>query len=290
MVCCAITGGSENHKRSAAVPVTPDQIADSAIEAAEAGASIVHIHVRDPATGAASMDNGLYSYVYKRIRESVPDLVINLTTGIGGRYVPGEVDPLLPGEGTTLTTPEMRASHVQKLRPDACSLDMGTMNLGNAAFINTPGHIRAIAAIAKEAGSKTELEVFDAGNIELAKAMIQSGDIEGPGLFQLCLGVSWGAPATIGSLLYLSSLLPENATWFAFGVGRNQFPVVAQSILTGGHVRVGLEDNLYLDEGLMAGSNAELVRKAVQIVELLGAKPASNSETRAMLNLQARSA
>lgn len=285
MICCAITGGSENYKRSKAVPVTPEQIATSAIDAAHSGASVVHIHVRNPETGAASMDVGLYAEVYHAVRAAVPDLVINLTTGIGGRYMPSKADPSIADIGTTIVTPERRAEHVVALRPDACSLDMGTMNLGSTAFLNTPDHIRAIAACAREAGAMTELEVFDAGHIELAKSMIAAGDIDGPGLFQLCLGVSWGAPATIDSMTYLCRLLPPEAIWFAFGVGRHQFPVAALTALLGGHVRVGLEDNLYLEEGVMAESNAQLVRKAGQIVKMLGFEVARPTEAREMLSL-----
>lgn len=287
MICCAITGGSENYKRSKAVPVTPDQIAESAIGAAKAGASVVHIHVRNPETGAASMDVRLYEDVYRAVRDAAPDLVINLTTGIGGRFVPSEVDPSVADVGTTIVTPERRAEHVVKLRPDACSLDMGTMNLGNTAFLNTPAHIRTIAALANRSGVMTELEVFDAGHIELAKSMMAAGDIAGPGLFQLCLGVSWGAPATMDTMSYLSRLLPPDAHWFAFGVGRHQFPVVAMTTLLGGHVRVGLEDNLYLDEGVMAESNAQLVEKAAQLVAMLGCEVATSTDARMLLGLNA---
>lgn len=283
MLCCAITGGSDNHLKSDAVPVSPAAIIESALGAAEAGASIVHVHVRDPETGKASMALDLYRQVYDAIRAGAPDLLINLTTGIGGRYVPGTDDVLVPGPGTTLSSPQTRAQHVAALCPDACSLDMGTMNLGSAAFINTPSHIAEIAAMARTAGAIAELEVFDAGGIELAKAMIADGRLDGPGLFQLCMGVSWGAPATPASLMFLASLLPPEALWFAFGVGRHQFPIVAQTILLGGHVRVGLEDNLYLDQGVPAETNAQLVAKAADIIRLLGCDVATASEARQML-------
>jgi uncharacterized protein (DUF849 family) len=286
MICCAITGGSENYKRSKAVPITPEQIATSAIEAAHSGASVVHIHVRNPETGEASMDVARYREVYEAVRTAVPDLIINLTTGIGGRFMPSKADPSIADVGTTIVTPERRVEHVVALQPDACSLDMGTMNLGSTAFLNTPDHIRTIAAHARQAGAMTELEVFDAGHIELAKSMIAAGDIEGPGLFQLCLGVSWGAPATIDSMSYLCRLLPPEALWFAFGVGRHQFPVVALTTLMGGHVRVGLEDNLYLEEGVMAVSNAQLVRKAGQMVKMLGCEVARPTEARELLGLK----
>jgi uncharacterized protein (DUF849 family) len=287
MICCAITGGSDNYRRSKAVPVTPEQIAESAIEAAHKGASVVHIHVRDPETGAASMDVGLYREVYGAVRAAVPDLVINLTTGIGGRFVPSEADPSVADAGTTIVTPQRRAQHVLELRPDACSLDMGTMNLGSTPFLNTPAHIRTIAALAREAGTMTELEVFDAGHIELAKSMMAAGEVCEPGLFQLCLGVSWGAPATVDSISYLSRLLPPKAIWFAFGVGRDQFPVVAMTMLLGGHVRVGLEDNLYLEQGVPAQSNAQLVMKAANIIELLGGEVACRADARQLLGLEA---
>lgn len=283
MICCAITGGSDNHLKSAAVPVTPAAIVESALGAAAAGASIVHIHVRDRETGKASMALDLYREVFSAIRAGAPDLVVNLTTGIGGRYVPGTDDVLVPGPGTTLSSPRARAQHVATLHPDACSLDMGTMNLGSAAFINTPPHIAEIAAIARAAGAIAELEVFDAGGIELAKAMMADGRLDGPGLFQLCMGVSWGAPATSASLMFLASLLPPDALWFAFGVGRHQFPIAAQTVLLGGHVRVGLEDNLYLDLGVPAETNAQLVEKAADIIRLLGCDVATAVEARRLL-------
>lgn len=285
IICCAVTGSGDTTGKNQAVPVTPRQIAESAIEAAQAGAAIVHLHVRDPQSGAPSMELALYRETVEIIRESRVDVIVNLTTGAGARFVPDPAEPSKGGPGTTFTTPARRVEHVLALTPEVCSLDIGSMNMGAHAFLNTPGHLAEMAAAVTEAGVVPELEVFEAGHVMLARAMIERGQLPAPPLFQLCLGVSWGQPATTEAMVYMKSLLPAGANWFAFGVGIRQFPMAAQAILLGGHVRVGLEDNLYLAKDVLAPSNAALVEKAVGIVRALGRSVASPDEARSILNI-----
>jgi uncharacterized protein (DUF849 family) len=285
MISCAVTGSADTPGKNPAVPVTPEQIATSALDAAKAGAAIVHIHVRDPKTGLPSMDGAHYAEVVDRIRASGTDVVINLTTGPGGRFVPSPGDPMKPGAGTTLRTPRQRVQHVLDLRPDICSLDMGSMNMGPNVFVNTPPILEAMATDIREAGVTPELEVFETGHLLLAKRMIETGFIKPPGMFQICLGIAWGQPATPEAMLYMRNLLPAGCTWFAFGISLHQFPMAAQAVILGGHVRVGLEDNLYLERGKLTPSNAALVAKAVKIVELLGCSVATPADARQMLGL-----
>ncbi len=287
ILCCAVTGSSDTVRLNPAVPVTPEQIARSAIEAADAGAAIVHVHVRDPETGKASMEVALYEEVVSRIRDSGRDVIINLTTGAGGRFNPGTDDPCQGAAGSTLSLPSKRTAHVVKLRPEICSLDMGSLNMGDFVFINTPPHLTEMAAAVQGAGAKPELEVFEAGHIRLARAMLERGVLKSPPLFQICLGVTWAQPATPDAIGYMQRLLPADATWFAFGVGAGQFPMAAVAPQLGGHVRVGLEDNLYLEKGVLAPSNAALVEKAAKIVRLIGSDVASVAEARQMLGLTA---
>lgn len=287
IICCAVTGGGDTVGKSPAVPVTPEQIATSCIDAAKAGAAIVHIHVRDPETGKPSMRLEYYREVVERIRASGTDVVINLTTGAGARLIPGADNPLEVAPGTTFVGPEKRSRHITALKPEICSLDMGSLNMGDWVFINTPAHISAIGAAAYAAGATPELEVFEAGHIMLARHLIEKGQLRGPGLFQICLGVRWAQPATVEALGYMRSLLPDDATWFAFGVAIAQFPIVAETVRLGGHVRVGLEDNLYLERGKLAPSNAALVEKAVGIIEGAGNAIATPAEARAVLDLRA---
>jgi len=288
IVSCAITGSADTPARNRAVPVTPSEIAASAIDAAKAGAAIVHIHVRDPQTTRPSMDPALYREVVERIRASGSDVLINLTTGPGARFIPGPDNPLSPGPGSTLSLPAERVRHVIDLAPEICSLDMGSMNMGNQVFMNTPPHLEAMAILIRDAGVMPELEVFEAGHLLLAKQMIETGHIKPPGLFQICLGISWGQPATPEALIYMRSLLPAGCVWFSFGISLHQFPIAAQTILLGGHVRVGLEDNLYLQKGKLAPSNAALVEKAAEIIDILGDQVATPAEARQMLCLEAR--
>jgi len=285
VVTCALTGSFETVDRNPAVPVTPEQIARSALEAASAGAAVVHIHVRDPKTGKPSMAPELYAETVERIRAADAALLLNLTSGPGGRFIPTLHEPQKPAPGSTLTTPEIRMRHIEQLKPQLCSLDVGSMNFGPHVFINTPTHLVDMARRAKAAGVKPELEAFDMGHIELAKKLIWDGLIDAPPLFQLCLGISYGAPATPEAMLAMRNNLPAGAVWSAFGISRLQFPMVAQTVLLGGHVRVGLEDNLYLDAGTLAPSNAALVEKAVKIIELLGANVASPAEARTLFGL-----
>ncbi len=249
MIACAVTGSADTPSRNPAVPVTPQQIAASAIDAAKAGAAIVHIHVRDPKTTKPSMDGTLYREVVERIRASGTDVLINLTTGPGARFIPGAEEPLKAAPGSTLALPAMRVQHVVELKPDICSLDMGSMNMGGQVFVNTPAHLEAMAVAIRDAGVTPELEVFEAGHLMLARKLIETGHIKAPGLFQICLGISWGQPATSEAVSYMRSLLPSDCVWFAFGISLHQFPIAAQTVLLGGHVRVGLEDNLYLEKG-----------------------------------------
>jgi 3-dehydrocarnitine:acetyl-CoA trimethylamine transferase len=285
MVSCAVTGSADTPARNPAVPVTPPEIAASALDAAEAGAAIVHIHVRNPQTTRPSMDPALYREVVERIRASNSDVLINLTTGPGARFIPGLDDPLKPASGSTLSLPAQRVRHVVELAPEICSLDMGSMNMGNQVFMNTPPHLEAMAISIRDAGVMPELEVFEAGHLLLAKQMIETGHIKPPGLFQICLGISWGQPATPEAVIYMRNLLPPAAIWFAFGISLHQFPIAAQTVLLGGHVRVGLEDNLYLEKGSFAPNNASLVEKAVNIINILGEEAATPNEARQMLRL-----
>jgi 3-dehydrocarnitine:acetyl-CoA trimethylamine transferase len=283
MISCAVTGSADTPAKSSAVPVTPQQIAQSSIDAAKAGASIVHIHVRDPLTGRPSMDGALYGEVVDRIRSSGVDVLINLTTGPGARFTPDAEDPLKPSPATNLKPPSQRVAHILRLLPDICSLDMGSMNMGGYVFVNTPSYLEAMAIAIRDAQVLPELEVFEAGHLLLARRMIETGHIRAPGLFQICLGIAWGQPATPEAMAYMRSLLPKDSPWFAFGISLHQFPMVAQAVLLGGHVRVGLEDNLYLAKGELAPSNAALVEKAARLVELLGDSVATPAETRHML-------
>ncbi|WP_426133680.1 3-keto-5-aminohexanoate cleavage protein [Pseudomonas sp. PWP3-1b2] len=285
IVTCAITGNLTKPEQHPGLPVTPQQIATSALEAAEAGAAVAHIHVRDPQSGQPSMDLSLYREVMELIRKDNKGLIINLTTGPGGRFVPGDMDPRVAGPGTTLLPPHRRVEHIAALKPDICSLDLNTMNSGSQVVINTPKNVRRMASIIREAGVKPELEIFDSGDIRLALDLMADGTLEGPGLWTFVLGVKYGFPATPETMLYARSLLPVNAMWGAFGIGRDEFPMVAQAWLCGGHVRVGLEDNIYIAKGVLAKDNAELVERACDIVKSMGGRIATAMEARVQLGL-----
>jgi uncharacterized protein (DUF849 family) len=286
MISCAVTGSADTPGRNPAVPVTPAQIAQSALDAAKAGAAIVHIHVRNPETTRPSMNPAHYREVVERIRSSGSDVLINLTTGPGARFMHDENDPSKPSADSTLKSPEDRVSHVVELRPDICSLDMGSLNMGDRVFINTPKHLQAMAIAIKDAGVMPELEVFETGHLLLAKRFIENGFVKPPGMFQICLGISWGQPATTEAMTYMRNLLPPNSPWFAFGISLHQFPMVAQTVLLGGHPRVGLEDNIYLEKGKLAPSNAALVEKAGNIIEILGDHVATPADARQILGLK----
>ena len=294
MIACAVTGSADTPGKNPAVPVTPAQIAQSAIDAATAGAAIVHIHVRDPETGIFSMETRHYREVVKRIRESQVDVIVNLTCGMGGYIVVGEQGLKdTPAPGSDFVTQEDRMRHVIDLchegryRPDIATLDCGSLNFGdgNRAYVSTPNYLRQGAAIAKDLGVKPELEVFDTGNLWFVKQMIKEGLLTAPSLLQLCMGIPWGVPADVGHLLAMVGSLPENCNWGTFAISRMQMPWVAQSVLLGGNVRVGLEDNLYLSKGVYA-SNAQLVEKARTIVEAMGARILTAAQAREKLQLR----
>ena len=285
IISCAVTGNITNIKQHPGLPCTPEQIALACIGAARAGAAIAHIHVRYP-DGRPSMELEHYREVVDRIRASDTDVIINLTTGPGQRFVPSEDDPKIAAPGTTLTTPERRMEHVVALRPEICSLDLNTMFAGASVVINTPRNVRIMAQLAREAGTLPELEVFDTGDIHLANDLIAEGTLPSPSLFQIVLGIKYGANAAPGTLAYLRTLLPSNSNWAAFGTGRSEFPMLMQAWLLGGHVRVGLEDNIYLKKGVLAPDNAALVSKAVHLLTELDAQIATPAQAREILGLK----
>jgi uncharacterized protein (DUF849 family) len=286
IITCAVTGAGDTTSRSNLVPITPRQVADAAIEAANAGAAVVHVHVRDPETGAGSRDPALFREAVDMIRDSGVDMIINLTAGMGGDWVPSEEDPSLPGPGSDMIGPEERLAHVIDCKPDICSLDCGTMNFaGDYAYINTAPFLRRMAEMVQEIGVKPELEVFDLGQIRLARSLIDDGLIDAPPMFQLCLGIPWGAGADTETMTAMKQALPPGALWAGFGISRMQMPMVAQAVLLGGNVRVGLEDNIYLDKGVLA-SNGMLVERAVEIIERMGARVLGADEARAKIGLK----
>lgn len=291
ILSCAVTGSGNTTDRSEHVPVTPEQIANAAIEAAKAGATIAHCHVRDPQTGAGSRDPALYREVVDRIRSSDTDVIINLTSGMGGDIVIGnlEAGEILSENGTDMVSAEERLIHVEQLLPELCTLDCGTMNFAEADYVmtNTPGMLESMAKKVQKLGVKPELEVFDTGHLWFAKHMLAQGWLDEPPLFQICLGIPWGAPADTPHMKTMVDALPDGANWAAFGIGRMQMPMVAQAVILGGHVRVGLEDNLYLERGVLA-TNAQLVEKARKIIELLGARVITPEQGRAKLKLKKR--
>jgi len=284
ILTCAVTGSAALSKNSRYVPITPEQIANEAIGAARAGAASVHIHVRDPETGAPSSKLELYDEVMQRIRASDTDVIINLTAGVGASF-----DPPLDESGTasqTVQPPHVRTDHVSRLRPDICTLDVATMNIGERAIVNTRPHLIAMSWAIQAAGVKPELEVFDIGHVGVAVRLLEEGHLPKPPFFQFCLGIAGGAPATTEAMLLMRSLVPAGTLWSAFGISRFQMPMVAQSVILGGHCRVGLEDNLFLDRGVLAKGNVPLVERAVEIIRALGAEPATPDEAREMLSLE----
>jgi uncharacterized protein (DUF849 family) len=265
--------------------VTPEEIANECIAAAKAGAAVAHIHVRDIETKAATMDLKLYREVVTRLRASDTDILINLTCGPGAFYIPSVDNPQVAGPGSDLATPEARVAHILELKPDICSVDVVTFNHGGRVFMNTAAHLEQMLELIKSVGTKPELEAFDLGNVLHAKDLLKRGLIDGPGLFQFCLGIPWGAPATVESMSYLRSHLPDDAIWAGFGVAAMEFPMAAATVLLGGHVRVGLEDNIFLERGKHAEGNAPLVARAVDIIESIGDRVATPDEAREILGL-----
>ena len=287
IVTCAVTGAGDTLGKHPEVPVTPEQISNAAIAAAKAGASVAHIHVRDPETGLGSRDVNLFKEVVERIRDSETDVVINLTAGMGGDWVPSEENPSMPGPGTDMIGPEERLAHLKEIHPEICTLDSGTMNFGNGneIYISPPGYLREMASMIQEWGVKPELEVFELGQIRFAKQMIKEGLINEPPMFQICLGIPWGAEQTVDSMKVMKDELPTNASWASFGIGRMQMPMAAAAVAMGGNVRVGLEDNLYLEKGVLA-SNDQLVTRVIEIIQRMGSRVLSPKETRDKLKLK----
>ena len=285
IITCAVTGNLTTPEQTPYLPITPEQIADACLGAADAGAAIVHIHVRDPQTGRPSMLLDHYVEVVRRIRARNPELILNITTGPGGRFVPSKDDPKVAAEGTTLSVPEKRVEHIAALRPDICTLDLNTMNSGKEVVINTPDNVRRMAKVIAEAGVKPEIELFDSGDIALMNDLLANGTLQGPPLCSFVMGVRYGFQASPETVLYARNLLPRDAEFTAIGIGKTSFTSVAQSYLAGGHVRVGLEDAVYLSRGQLAKSNAEMVAKARRIVEDLGGATATVEEARRIVGL-----
>lgn len=290
-ITCAVTGSGGSQDRSPHVPRSPKEIAESAIEAARAGAAIVHCHVRDPESGAPSRRLDLYREVTERIRDAEVDVVLNLTAGMGGDITFGSTEAPLPVNkaGTDMIGAEERVAHVADCLPEICTLDCGTMNFAEADYVmtNTPGMLRAMGKMMTDLGVKAEIEAFDTGHLWFAKELVKEGILEDPALVQLCMGVPWGAPNDLNTFMAMVNNVPDNWTFSAFSLGRNQMAYAAAAVLAGGHVRVGLEDNLWLDKGVLA-TNAQLVERAVGIVEGMGAKIMGPQAVRDKLGLTKR--
>jgi len=290
-ITCAVTGSGDTAGKSPHVPRSPKQIAESAIDAAKAGAAVVHCHVRDPETGAPSRRNDLYREVTERIRDAEVDVVLNLTAGMGGDMIFGNTEQPLPLNpvGTDMVGATERVSHVAECLPEICTLDCGTMNfsLGDYVMTNTPSMLRAMGKMMTDLGVRPEIEAFDTGHLWFAKQLVEEGVIEDPVLIQLCMGIPWGAPDDLNTFMAMVNNVPANWTFSAFSIGRNAMAYPAASVLAGGNVRVGLEDNLYVGKGQLA-TNAQLVEKAVNIVESMGARIIGPAEVREKLKLQKR--
>jgi uncharacterized protein (DUF849 family) len=288
IITVAVTGNLTDPAKCPALPISPQQIATACLEATDEGAAIAHIHVRDPATGRPSMELALYREVVERIRDRNDKLILNLTTGPGGRFDPSDDDPRIAGPGTTLMVPERRVEHVAALRPETCTLDLNTMTFGREVVINTPKSVARMTKVIRAHGVIPELEVFDSGDIRLGHDLIAEGVLQGPGLFSLVLGIKYGFPANAEAMMYARNMLPAGATWTGFAISRMEFPAVALAYAMGGHVRVGLEDNIFLDKGQLAPSNAALVKRAREIVERLGGTIATTADARCKLGLPER--
>ncbi len=289
-ITCAVTGSGSTQDRSPHVPRSPEQIADSAIASARAGAAIVHCHVRDPETGAPSRDLALYREVTQRIRDADVDVVLNLTAGMGGDLVFGPPDAPLPlREDTDMVSAQERVAHIAQCLPEICTLDCGTMNFSEADYVmtNTPGMLAQMATMMHDLGVKPEIEAFDTGHLHLAKHLVSQGLIKNPVLIQLCMGIPWGAPDDLNTFMAMVNNVPADWNWSAFSIGRNEMPYVAASILAGGNVRVGLEDNLWLAKGQLA-TNEQLVQRAVTIIEAMGASIMGPKAVREKLGLTKR--
>ena len=289
-ITCAITGSGSTQDRSDKVPRSPAQIAESAIAAARAGAAVVHCHVRDPETGVPSRDPKLYRELTHRIRDSDTDVVLNLTAGMGGDMVFGPPSAPLPLQaGTDMGSAESRIEPIAECLPEICTLDCGTMNFAEADYVmtNTPGMLRAMGSMMTSLGVKPEIEAFDTGHLWFAQQLVKEGVIDDPVLVQLCMGIPWGAPNDLNTFMAMVNNIPTNWNWSSFSIGRDQMPYVAASVLAGGNVRVGLEDNLWLEKGVLA-SNADLVSKASSIIHGMGAKLMGPQQVREKLGLTKR--
>ncbi len=285
IISCAVTGAGDTVGKHPAIPVTPGQIAELALEAHAAGAAIVHLHVRDPKSGKPARDQKLYRETVSLIRASGVDVIINLTAGMGGDFVFDPSHPASGGPGTDMADASERVAHVEELKPEICTLDCGSLNFGDGAFLATAGVLREMARRVQAVGVKPEIECFELGHLWLAKQLIAEGLIDPPPMFQLCLGIPWGAEATTEAMLTMRNHLPAGANWASFAIGRMQMPFVAQAVLLGGHVRVGLEDNIWLERGV-AATNGALVNRAREIVERMGASIVTPAEARARLGLK----
>ena len=287
IVTCAVTGAGDTTGKNPHVPVTPREIADAAIEAAEAGAAITHLHVRDPETGKGSRDVALFKETVDLVRASGTDVVINLSAGMGGDWTPSPDDPAMPGPGTDMIGAQERLAHIKECMPEICSLDCGTLNFGNGdeLYISTPPMLRRMAQVTQEWGVKPELEVFDLGHIRFARAMVEEALIDAPPMFQLCLGIPWGADQSVEIMAAMKAQLPLGASWASFGISRMQMPMAAAAVALGGNVRVGLEDNIWLDRGVPA-TNGQLVKRVVEIIERMGGRALSPQEARNKLRLR----
>ena len=285
ILTCAVTGNLTSRDMHPGLPITPKEIAEEGLAAADAGAAILHLHVRDPETGKGSMSFDLYDEMVTRIREKNTDVILNLTTGEGGRFIPRKDDPKIAGENSTLCRPELRVSHVEKLKPEICTLDLNTMWSGQAAVINSPENLKIMADRIYAAGVKPEIEVFNSSDMHLLNHFISEGIIKTPVMVQMVMGGRFGIAANSESMMYMKSQLPENSVWAAFSIGRMEYPMLAQSYVMGGHVRVGMEDNLYIKKSELCSGNAQLVSKAVHIIEELGGNIASTDEAREILGL-----
>jgi uncharacterized protein (DUF849 family) len=290
IITCALTGAGDTVAKSEHVPVTPEQIAESGIAAARAGATVVHVHVREPSTGKGSREVSYYREAVERIRASGVDVIVNTTAGMGGDLVLDPHDPTTFVDGTDLVTGTERLKHVSEVMPDICTLDCGSLNFGEGSlvYVSTPEMLREGAKLIQELGVRCEMEIFDTGHLWFARQLAEEGLIDPPPLFQLCMGIPYGAPADPSLLVSMVQQLPEGSQWASFALGRMQMPWVAQSILLGGHVRVGLEDNLYLARGVKA-TNAQLVERARAIIEAIGCEVATPDDARELLNLKPRS-
>lgn len=282
---CALTGSGDSHLKHSGVPKSPEEIAAAAVEATKAGASIIHMHVREPETGTPCRKLELYEETVKLIRSSDVDIVINITTGMGGDWVPDSVDPSMPGPGTDMATPEERMEHILKCRPEICTIDCGTFNDGqNMTYIATLDQLRATVRQLKGTGVTPEIEAFDLGFLWQAKILINEGLLPPNTLFQLCMGVPFGAEATTSAVLAMRDHIPQGFNWCAFGIGRDEFPMLAQAFVMGGNVRVGLEDNIYLGKGQLA-TNGQLVEKGKNMIENLGGSVMTPAEAREAFGL-----